>query len=136
VARWILVMVYFERELYRDPDRPDLNRLWWDLVEDIQYIRRPDGRDLPDWAAKVHLALAPVYYHNYLLGELMASQLSAAARQGVPAGRSIAGHASVGRFLREKIFDPGASLDWNELMVHATGEGLTPRYFVDDFVGE
>ncbi|HEX2094886.1 MAG TPA: M2 family metallopeptidase, partial [Longimicrobiaceae bacterium] len=41
-ARWILVMAYFERELYRDPDRPDLNRLWWDLVERIQFIRRPE----------------------------------------------------------------------------------------------
>ena len=134
-ARWILVMVYFERELYRNPDRDDLNSLWWDLVERLQYIRRPDGRNAPDWAAKIHLSLSPVYYHNYLLGELMASQISAAARAGVAEGRSVAGHESVGRFLREKIFAPGASLDWNELLVHATGEGLTPKYFVEDFVG-
>jgi peptidyl-dipeptidase A len=134
-ARWILVMVYFERELYRDPDRADLDRLWWDLVERLQYIRRPDGRDEPDWASKIHLSLSPVYYHNYLLGELMASQISARARRGVSEGRSIAGHPEVGAFLREKIFAPGASLDWNELLVHATGEGLTPRYFVEDFVG-
>ncbi|HEX8696166.1 MAG TPA: M2 family metallopeptidase [Longimicrobium sp.] len=134
-ARWILVMVYFERELYRDPDRADLNALWWDLVERLQYIRRPDGRDEPDWAAKVHLSLSPVYYHNYLLGELMASQISAHARRGVPAGRSIAGQPSVGRFLRERIFGPGATLDWNELLVHATGEGLTSRFFIDEFVG-
>jgi peptidyl-dipeptidase A len=133
-ARWILVMVYFERELYRNPDREDLNALWWDLVERLQYIRRPEGRDEPDWASKIHLSLSPVYYHNYLLGELMASQISAHARRGVPADRSIAGHESVGRFLREKIFAPGASLDWNELLVHATGEGLSPRYFVEEFV--
>jgi len=41
----------------------------------------------------------------------------------------------VGAFLRERIFAPGASLDWNRLLVHATGEELTPRYFVDEFVG-
>lgn len=134
-ARWILVMVYFERELYRNPDRDDLNALWWELVERIQYIRRPDGRDEPDWASKIHFSLSPVYYHNYLLGELMASQISAHARRGVPEGRSIAGHPSVGAFLRERIFAPGASLDWNQLLVHATGEELTPRYFVDEFVG-
>ena len=133
-TRWMLVMVYFERELYRDPDREDLNALWWDLVERLQYIRRPDGRDAPDWAAKIHLSLSPVYYHNYLLGELMASQISAASRRGVPEGRSIAGQASVGGFLREKIFTPGATLDWNELLVHATGEGLSPRHFVREFV--
>jgi peptidyl-dipeptidase A len=134
-TRWMLVMVYFERELYRDPDRADLNSLWWNLVERLQYIRRPDGRDEPDWASKIHLSLSPVYYHNYLLGELMASQISARARRGVPEGRSIAGHPEVGTFLREKIFGPGASLDWNELLVHATGEPLTPRYFVEEFVG-
>ncbi len=134
-ARWILVMAYFERELYRDPDRADLDSLWWDLVERLQYIRRPDGRSAPDWASKIHLSLSPVYYHNYLLGELMASQISAHARRGIPDGRSIAGDPRVGAFLRERIFAPGASLDWNELLVHATGEGLSPRYFVEEFVG-
>ena len=134
-ARWILVMAYFERELYRDPDRADLNALWWELVERIQLVRRPEGRDAPDWAAKIHLSLSPVYYHNYLLGELMASQISAHARRGVPEARSIAGEPRVGAFLRERIFAPGASLDWNRLLVHATGEELTPRYFVDEFVG-
>jgi peptidyl-dipeptidase A len=133
-ARWMLVMVYFERELYRDPDRADLNGLWWDLVERLQMIRRPDGRDEPDWASKIHLSGAPVYYHNYLLGELMASQISAAARRDIPRGRSIAGQQSVGAFFRERIFRPGASLDWNELLVHATGEGLSPRFFVEEFV--
>jgi peptidyl-dipeptidase A len=133
-ARWMLVMAYFERALYRDPDRADLNALWWDLVERLQMVRRPDGRDEPDWASKIHLSGAPVYYHNYLLGELMASQMSAAARRGIPRGRSIAGQEPVGRFFREHIFRPGASLDWNELLVHATGEGLSPRFFVEEFV--
>lgn len=133
-TRWMLVMVHFERELYRDPDRADLNSLWWDLVERFQMVHRPEDRDEPDWAAKPHLSVAPVYYHNYLLGELMASQISAASRREVPAGRSIAGQESVGRFLRERIFAPGASVGWNELLVHATGEGLSPRYFVEEFV--
>lgn len=134
-TRWILVMVYFERELYRNPDRDDLDTLWWDLVERLQYIRRPEGRGAPDWASKIHFSLSPVYYHNYLLGELMASQVSAAARRSVPEGRSIAGHPEVGGFLRDRIFAPGATLDWNQLLVHATGQELTARYFVDEFVG-
>ena len=136
-ARWILVMAYFERELYRDPDRDDLNGLWWELVERIQFIRRPEGRDEPDWAAKIHFSTAPVYYHNYLLGELMASQLTAHIDAKVrrrDGGRSIRGDEAVGRFLREKIFAPGAALDWNELLVQSTGEGLDPRYFVEQFV--
>lgn len=136
-ARWMLVMVYFERELYRDPDRADLNRVWWRLVERLQGVRYPEARpDGTEWASKVHLALSPVYYHNYLLGELMASQVSAAVRRqtGLPAERSVAGDPRVGAFFRERIFAPGASVPWNEHLRRATGEPLDPRYFVEQFV--
>ena len=136
-ARWMLVMVYFEREMYRDPDRPDLNRVWWDLVERMQLIRYPEADpEGTEWASKNHLSLAPVYYHNYLLGELMASQVSAAIRRetGLPPERSIAGEPRVGAFFRDRIFARGASLDWNGLLVHATGEPLDARFFVEQFV--
>lgn len=136
-ARWMLVMIYFERELYRDPDRPDLNRVWWELVERMQLIRHPEADpEGTEWASKNHLSLAAVYYHNYLLGELMASQVSAAIRRetGLPPERSIAGEPRVGAFFRERIFSPGATLDWNQLLVHATGEPLDARFFVEQFV--
>jgi peptidyl-dipeptidase A len=136
-ARWMLVMAYFERELYRDPDRPDLNRLWWELVERLQLVRHPEADPLgTEWASKIHLSLSPVYYHNYLLGELMASQVSAAVRRetGLPSGRSVAGDPRVGAFFRERIFAPGATVDWNGLLVHATGEELDARFFVEQFV--
>lgn len=136
-ARWMLVMVYFERELYRDPDRADLNRVWWELVERMQLVRHPEARpEGTEWASKIHLSLSPVYYHNYLLGELMASQVSAAIRRGtgLPLERSIAGEPRVGAFFRERIFTPGATVDWNGLLVHATGEPLDARFFVGQFV--
>lgn len=136
-ARWMLVMICFERELYRDPDRADLNRVWWRLVERLQGVRYPEARaDGTEWASKIHLALSPVYYHNYLLGELMASQVSAAVRRetGLAAEHSVAGDARVGAFFRERIFAPGASLPWNEHLRRATGEPLNPRWFVGQFV--
>lgn len=136
-ARWMLVMVYFEREMYRDPDRPDLNRVWWDLVERMQLIRYPEADpEGTEWASKNHLSLAPVYYHNYLLGELMASQVSAAIRRetGLPPERSIAGEPRVGAFFSDRIFSRGALEDWNGLLVHATGEPLDARFFVEQFV--
>jgi len=127
-TRWMLVMAHFEREMYSDPVREDLGTLWWDLVERYQFIRRPDGRDAEDWATKIHLSIAPVYYHNYLLGELLASQLTAAMR-GNPGGME-----AVGEFLRSRVFATGALLSWNELVRTATGEVLSPRHFVEQFV--
>ena len=137
-SRWAQVMVNFERALYANPDQ-DLNGLWWQLVEKFQYIRRPEGRNAPDWATKIHVCSAPVYYHNYALGEIMASQLVHFIRTsvlGLSADQS-AGFVEmpeVGAFFKEKIFLPGAKYHWNDLLKQATGEALTPDYFVRQFV--
>jgi peptidyl-dipeptidase A len=134
-VRWAMVMISFERELYRDPDQ-DLNTLWWDLVERFQFLVRPDHRDEPDWAAKIHIATAPVYYHNYLLGEMVASQLQHTIDHEVLNGAGVeeTGYVNekrVGEYLREKVFKPGSSLYWNDLLVHATGEELDSQYLVN-----
>lgn len=128
--RWELVMLHFERAMYADPEQ-DLNTLWWDLVERYQLLRRPDGRAAPDWAAKIHLALYPVYYQNYLLGELMASQLQHTAVQRF--GRLV-NEPRVGQFLVEDYFAQGATADWDRTIERATGERLQPRYFVRQYV--
>jgi peptidyl-dipeptidase A len=137
MSRWTLVMTHFERELYANPKRDDLNALWWQLVEELQLVPRPENRNAPDWAAKIHLAVAPVYYHNYLLGEIIASQLGAALRGshragGLPDG--YVGCTELGTFLRERVFAHGASLHWQKLLESATGSRLSARYFLDEFV--
>jgi len=136
-ARWCQVMTRFERALYADPEQ-DLNRLWWDLVERYQCVPRPDGRDEPDWAAKIHIVSAPVYYHNYMLGELFASQLDHAIQRSVLAsanGRhSMVDQPAVGEFLRQRVFAPGKRYRWDELVRRATGESLGPEHFAAQFV--
>jgi peptidyl-dipeptidase A len=132
-ARWVLVMTHFEREMYRDPTQ-NLNRLWWQMVARYQGITPPENRDAPDWAAKLHLALAPIYYHNYLMGEMLASQLLEYIRANIlPSGSddmALVTSPAVGQYLTEKIFAPGARLPWNELIAQATGEPLNPAHFV------
>jgi peptidyl-dipeptidase A len=113
-ARWVLVMTNFERGLYADPQGSHDDR-WWDLVERYQLVRRPSGRHAPDWAAKIHIAAAPVYYQNYLYGELIASTLVAAAG-------SLVDKPEAGRFLRERVFAPGMSMRWDHLIEHASGK--------------
>lgn len=129
-VRWVLVMVHFERAMYDNPEA-DLNRLWWDLVERYQMLARPEGRNAPDWAAKIHLVLYPVYYQNYLLGELMASQLNHAIQRQF--GRLV-DTPEAGRFLVDELFRRGAKADWDATLEQVTGERLSPRYFAEDFV--
>ncbi|HEX4491117.1 MAG TPA: peptidase M3A and M3B thimet/oligopeptidase F [Acidimicrobiia bacterium] len=123
-ARWVLVMTNFERGLYADPNADHDNR-WWELVERFQLVHRPPGRVGPDWAAKIHLAVAPVYYQNYLYGELVASQVEAMLRRE---HGGLVDRPDVGRTLRDRIFRPGAAVRWDELIRRATGEPLTPKH--------
>ena len=137
-ARWAMVMYTFEKQLYADPEQ-DLNTLWWDLVEKYQLIRRPDGPVDAGWASKLHFTTAPCYYHNYMMGELLASQLHNHIVQKVLMLKSdedvsYVGQKEVGDFIREKVLEPGAAYQWNEMIRRATGEPLTPKYFVEQFV--
>lgn len=138
-SRWCQVMLRFEKGLYENPDQ-DLNKLWWDLVEEYQMVKRPEGRDAPDYASKIHIVTAPVYYHNYMMGELFASQVfDAMAREALkgsakPLADSV-GNRRVGDYMRRRIFNPGRTLSWNELTKHATGEELNAKAFAADFKG-
>jgi peptidyl-dipeptidase A len=137
-ARWSLVMYDFEKELYADPDQ-DLNSLWWQLVKKYQLVNKPIERNKPDWAAKIHFSIAPCYYHNYLLGELLASQLHHHLIYGVlmldsDRDFSYVNQKKIGEYLIRKVFTPGASLHWNEMIKQATGETLTAKYFVEQFI--
>jgi peptidyl-dipeptidase A len=129
-TRWALVMFNFEKALYENPDREDLNDLWWDLVGRLQLVNRPPGRDEPDWAAKIHVAVAPVYYHNYVLGHLTATQLRHYLEERVSGGPFFTSEV-VGRYLLEAVFGPGARNNWEDTVLRATGERLNPVYFVN-----
>ena len=120
-TRWVLVMNGFERMLYADPEA-DLDALWWELVASHQLLTPPEGRSAPDWAAKIHVAIAPVYYHTYLYGSIVASQLRDALRADAgglvdrPAGRQL---------LEERLFSSGLSIRWDRLVERGTGKPLS-----------
>jgi peptidyl-dipeptidase A len=138
-SRWCQVMLRFEKSMYENPDQ-DLNNLWWDLVERYQGLHRPPGRNAPDYGSKIHIVSVPVYYHNYMMGELFASQLHHAIARDVYKGADpdtvvYVGSKDVGRFMRTRVFEPGRTLTWNELTRHATGAGLSAEAFAQDFRG-
>jgi peptidyl-dipeptidase A len=137
-SRWAQVMYRFEKEMYANPDQ-DLNALWWTLVEKYQLLKKPEGRNEPDWASKIHVALYPCYYHNYLMGELLASQLYYYIADNVIKNSdyrnvSFVNHPEVGKYLDEKVFKPGCLYLWNDMIERATGEKLTAKYYAKQFV--
>ncbi|HWL25202.1 MAG TPA: M2 family metallopeptidase [Ureibacillus sp.] len=126
-ARWIITFVFFEKELYENPDQ-DLNSLWWKMVSDIQLVNPPDTTDQPDWASKIHFTFTPVYYQNYLLGELMAAQLLRYIENSISPDIFT---KATGEMLVNEFFKPGALYHWNEKIRRITGEKLNPSHFCD-----
>ncbi len=137
--RWCFVMCHFERALYQDPDQ-DLDALWWTLVERYQNISCPEvDRRKGMWAAKIHIATAPVYYHNYLLGEMTASQLlhylrTAVLSDAADPDRALISSPLVGNWMKSELFAPGAVRRWDAWLQHATGETLNPAYYAADLL--
>lgn len=120
-TRWVLVMTGFERRLYDDPDA-DLDTAWWELVSRYQLVDPPAGRRAPDWAAKIHVAVAPVYYHTYLYGSIVALQLQEALRSETG---GIVERPEAGKVLAERLFSPGLSVRWDRLVEQASGSPLS-----------
>jgi len=139
-ARWSMVVFNFEKNFYQNPDQ-DLNKLWWDLVEKYQLIKRPDNPVGIEWATKIHIATYPVYYQNYQLGELFASQILNYIAENYYENTSIDQvvfwkKPEAGDYLKENVFHYGKKLPWNEMIKEATGEQLTARFFVKQYVTE
>ena len=137
-SRWSQVMYRFEKAMYEKPDQ-DLNKLWWRLVSKYQMIKKPKLRNLPDWSTKIHVALYPAYYHNYLMGELLASQLHYYMVKNIIKSKdfknqSYAGNEEVGKFLIDNVFMPGRKYYWNDMIKKATGKKLTPSYYARQFI--
>ncbi|PZD95300.1 peptidase M3 [Paenibacillus sambharensis] len=122
-----IAIVEFEKELYHHPGGC-LNERWWEIVEDIQLIRRPESWDYPYWASKEHLTTLPVYYYNYLWGEVAASQVQNALCSQYGAVSDLASLRSLDR----QLFKPGASLDWQTLLAACTGAPMNTSYLIDE----
>jgi len=139
-SRWCQVMLRFEKGMY-DNSEQDLSKMWWDLVEKYQLVKRPANRSAPDFASKIHIVVAPVYYHNYMMGQLFASQVHHTIAREVLGGADpdsaiYIGNKKVGEYMKKKVFEPGRTLTWNGLTKFATGEELQAKAFAADFKGK
>jgi peptidyl-dipeptidase A len=129
--RWAITLIRFERELYRNPGA---------IESSVVGIRRavseghaPENRDRADWASKIHLASSPVYYQNYVLGELMASQLLRYIHRDVAQTDGYVGHGTSARISWKKSSNRAhvrLELDAEE----ATGQELSADHFIAQFV--
>ncbi len=129
-SRSVFVITEFEKSMYENPDQ-DLNKLWWDLVEKYQKIKRPQNREnFNDWAAKYHVGLAPVYYYSYLYGEVFASAIQKKTTEIT--GSMKVWDPKVGKFLEERLFYPGSKYRWDILIENTLDEPFSTDAWVEE----
>lgn len=137
-SRWGQVIVRFEKGMYENPGQ-DLGKLWWELKGRYQLLPPPENVSRPDYAAKIHVVAAPVYYHSYVMGDLFASQVHhhiAAKLLGISdtSKTCFFGRKEAGEHLKKHVFGPGNLYPWHDLTRRATGEPLTAKYFAEQYV--
>jgi len=135
--RFIYLLSAFERELFRDPGQ-DLNALWYELMKKYMLIDCPERYGYPDWAASRHIFLSHTVVHNYLLADIIASQLQFSIENEIlqdPLGfdKGIAGREEIGIYLVNNLFCYGNSLFWQDLIRNATGEDLSSDHYMDQY---
>ena len=96
-------------------------------------VTRPAKPIKGDWASKVHIALYPVYYQNYMMGELLAAQMRNSIKLNFKLNVENTIDWSLkkpfGQWLIKRLFVPGMSLKWGALIKQATGKTLSSKAF-------
>ena len=74
-----------------------------------------------------------------MIGELFASQLYAYIKNNIIETNGdkkfcFVDNSKIGNYLTEKVFIPGRTLNWMELIKSATGEELSANYFKSEFI--
>ena len=110
-------------------------------MEKFQLIKRPDNPVGTEWATKIHIATYPVYYQNYQLGELFASQILNYIAEHDYDNANIDqvifwNKPEAGDYLKDRVFFYGKKIPWNDLIKEATGQPLTAQFFVKQYVTE
>ncbi len=131
------VMATWERDFYENNlPASQLNRLWWQYVEQFQGIAPPEprGENYCDAATKTHINDNPALYYQYAIAFAIKYQLHMYIAKNLlhqdPRNCNFYGNKAVGEFLL-KLMRPGATRDWRQLIKEATGEELSAKAMLE-----
>jgi carboxypeptidase Taq len=110
----------------------DLPGAWNDGMRELLGIVPPD--DSQGCLQDIHWPVGAFgYFPDYTLGGMLAAQLFQAAEREIPELHDAIGRADMApllRWLREKVHGQASRLDWQDLVVEATGSPLSVEPFI------
>jgi carboxypeptidase Taq len=111
----------------------DLPKAWNDGMQKLLGITPPDNAQ--GVMQDVHWPAGLIgYFPAYALGNMIASQLYAAALKAhpeIPAELGKGNFAPLHDWLTQNVYSKGSTLTTDELMIAATGEKLNSKYYLD-----
>ncbi len=130
-------MSHFEKALYSDNLPEDqFQAKWWELVGRYQNVAPPGDRpeDGCDACSKTHIINDPGEYYDYALAEVLVYQFHDHICREIlhqdPHACNYYGRPEVGEYL-QGIMGAGATRDWREVLLEATGEELSAEPMLD-----
>lgn len=85
--------------------------------------------ETPRWAANAWYINYPIYWQNYVLADMIASQIHQRLNEQFG---SLHGHPEAFAEFRRVYLEPGSSIDWQEKLVNHTGSRLKVDALVND----
>ena len=119
--------ILFDQALYRNrlENIDDIHQLLWRTNMDI--LGEQPYSDLPLWASTIHYTTHPIYFHNYLLGDLTCDMLE----QVFMNREGISDHTErpekFGRFILDEVIGVSGRYPFPELFRRISGEDLSLR---------
>lgn len=125
--RSMMALATFEYRAYEDLDQ-DLDALWREIHESFLLVPYDIN---PGWAASPFWVSHPVYYQNYVLAEVIASQILTNIRGRF---RALYNDRRVGPFIARRYFQPACTLPWLQKIRRVTGHPLSTKALINDLV--
>ncbi len=133
------VMTEFEHDLYVNNLAMDqYNTRWWELVLKYQGVVPPTnrGEEFCDAASKTHINNDAAQYYDYALSYAILFQFHNHIAKNIlkqdPHATNYYGSTEVGTWLNN-ILKVGATRDWREIMVEATGQEISASAMLEYF---
>ncbi len=117
--------ILFDQALYRSriENIDDVHQLLWQTDMDI--LGEEPYSDLPLWANTIHYTTHPIYFHNYLLGDLTCDMLEQVFMNREGISDYTEKPEMFGRFILDEVIGESGRYPFPELFRRISGEDLS-----------
>lgn len=120
----------FDHALYQTPlnSLSDINELYWKIGQ--EFTDRAPYADEPAWGCLIHHTIAPIYLHNYYMGDVLTEDLKKVflTKSGKPWDQA---PKEFGQLWKTEVLEPSGLYPFLELYKRVCGEELNMGHYLD-----